>query len=110
MVEKKLDAGAVKKIVKVVNQLLHAVRRRNRAADLCSLRASCSQMSRAYGAPQYHTRAHPLGIARINAPQRRRQQIICCALPNYAAAPLADRFELPRSQISYAARKSRGKL
>ena len=89
-----------------VDQLLHAVRRRDGAAHFRSRRPVCAQMIRQCGAAKYQTRAQPFGIAGINSPQRGNQKIIRRSFSQHAASPFGNRFESPWPQTGGARRES----
>ena len=97
-------------IGKPVDQLLHAVRRRDRAAHFRSRRPVCVQMIGQCGAAKYQTRAQPFWITGINPTQHGNQKIIRRSFSQHAASPFGNRFELPRTQTGGARRESHAKI
>src|SRR6267142_2457030 len=110
MIEDKFHTGVLEIFAQPVDELLHAVRRRNRATKLWTHRASSFQMPGQSCLSKDQAGTQTFRIAGIDSAQRRSEEEIRRSFANHAPAPVDDGFKRPGAQTAGAGGKSETQL
>src|SRR6266404_4280622 len=110
MIEDKFHPGVLEIFAQPVDELLHAVGRRDRTVKLWTQRASRFQMLRQSCLSKDQTSTETFRITGIDSAQRRSEKEISRTFANHAPAPVDDGFKRAGTQAAGAGGKSETQL